>query len=246
MNQGFIKLQRSPETWELLKDKNAYILLTVIALRARRTDEFNCHNLRSGEALLGDHQRYGMTPSEYRRAKQRLARWRLAVFTGTSRGTIAKLMGQGIYDINETPAAPTGCEPSTNTAPAPCEPSATNKKEKKEKKEKNYPADSDESRLAQLLWSLIAARKPDFRPPPVDRWAGKIDRLLRRDGRTPARIEAVIRWCQTDGFWQNNILSPAALRKHFDRLELEMARHPPKESIHEQLARLEREERHNL
>lgn len=242
MNQGFIKLQRSPETWELLKDKNAFILLTVIALRARRTDEFNLHNLQSGEALLGDHRHYGMTQHEYRSAMRRLARWRLAVFQGTSRGTVARLLGQGIYDINEAPPAQADGERSASPPQAQREQTATNKNEKKEKKEKKYAADSVESRLAQLLWSLMAARKPDFRWPDLDRWAVEIDRMLRLDGRTPERIEAVLRWCQKDPFWQNNILSTAALRKHFDRLELEMARHPAKESIRAQLARLQQED----
>jgi len=242
MNHGFIKLQRSPETWELLKDKNAFTLLTVIALRARRTDEFNCHNLRSGEALLGDHTRYGLTEGEYRGAKRRLERWGLASFTRTTRGTVARLLDAGIYDINEVPPEQTGDEPKTNEERPDDERITPNKKEKKEKKEKKYPADSDESRLAQLLLEVIVERKPDFRRPTPARWAVEIDRMLRLDGRTPARIEAVIRWCQTDEFWQNNILSTFALRKHFDRLELEMARHPPHESLADRLAHLEQEE----
>ena len=50
MTTGFIKLNRSAETLELLNDPNAFALLTVIALRARRTDEFNIHNLEGGRA----------------------------------------------------------------------------------------------------------------------------------------------------------------------------------------------------
>ena len=34
MTEGFIKLKRTSETLELLKDPNAFILLTAIALRA--------------------------------------------------------------------------------------------------------------------------------------------------------------------------------------------------------------------
>ncbi len=67
--------------------------------------------------------------------------------------------------------------------------------------------------------------------------------MFRLDDRTPERIEAVLRWCQKDPFWQNNILSTGALRKHFDRLELEMARHPARETTREQLARIEEEDR---
>ena len=85
-NGGFIKLNRGPETLELLNDPNAFILLTVIALRARRTDEFNVHNLRSGEALIGDYAKYGLTHRQYRTAMKRLARWGFAEFRPTTRG----------------------------------------------------------------------------------------------------------------------------------------------------------------
>jgi hypothetical protein len=67
--------------------------------------------------------------------------------------------------------------------------------------------------------------------------------MLEVDGRTPERVEAVIRWSQRDPFWSMNILNPAALRKQFDRLELEMGRQGGErtESLHDQIARLERE-----
>ena len=35
-------------------------------------------------------------------------------------------------------------------------------------------------------------------------------------------IEKVIKWCQGDPFWQNNILSTAKLRKQYDQLALKM------------------------
>jgi hypothetical protein len=60
MTTGFIKLNRTSETLELLNDPHAFVLLTVIALRARRTEEFNLHNLQPGEALIGDHKKYGL------------------------------------------------------------------------------------------------------------------------------------------------------------------------------------------
>jgi hypothetical protein len=99
---GFIKLKRSNETLELLNDPNAFVLLTVITLRARRTDEFNVHNLRCGEALIGDHAQCGLTRRQYRTAMKHLGMWGLARFTPTTRGTVATLCGVSVYDINET------------------------------------------------------------------------------------------------------------------------------------------------
>jgi DNA-binding transcriptional regulator YhcF (GntR family) len=85
-----------------------------------------------------------------------------------------------------------------------------------------YSPNSDEFRLAELLFNEIVNRKPDFRKPNLWKWAVHIDRMLRLDSRTIDSIEKVIRWCQRNDFWQNNILSTEKLRKHFDKLELQM------------------------
>ncbi|NLH40692.1 MAG: hypothetical protein GX448_02540 [Planctomycetes bacterium] len=238
MNHGFIKLNRSPETLELLNDPNAFTLLTVIALRARRTDEFNIHNLKRGQALIGDYKKCGLTHSQYRTAMKHLGRWGLVAFRPTSRGTIATLLDHRVYDINDSE----GDKPVTNERQPDDKRMTTNKNEKNEKNEKK-DAHADAWRLGEVLLGSILESKPDFRRPSLERWARDMDRLLRLDGRTPERIEAVIRWCRTDPFWSANILSPASLRKHFDRLELEMGRchATPAESLHDQIARMEQE-----
>jgi len=240
MYRGFIKLNRGPDTLELLNDPNAFILLTVIALRARRTDEFNIHNLRSGEALIGDYAKYGLTRRQYRTAMKRLGQWGLAAFKPTTHGTVAALSDTRVYDINER----AGDQETADRRPTRGQRATTNKNEKNEKNEKKYSPHSDEWKLSELLLDAILERKPDFRRPDVQRWAGEIDRMIRLDSRTPERIEAVIRWCVRDPFWSNNILSTAKLRKHFDRLELEMDRHAaaaPSESTREMVERMERE-----
>ncbi|MHC4618587.1 MAG: hypothetical protein ACYTEQ_12645 [Planctomycetota bacterium] len=91
-------------------------------------------------------------------------------------------------------------------------------------KEKRFGEDSCELGLSKLLLDLILERKANFRRPDLQRWAVHVDRLIRVDKRTPEQIEAVIRWCQEDDFWQNNILSTEKLRKQLDRLELGMAK----------------------
>jgi hypothetical protein len=100
---GFVKLMRSEKTEALMGDPNAFTLLSVIAYRARRTSAFNLHGLAPGEALLGDHDRYGMSQSQYRTAKKKLQKWGIATFRATPRGTIAKLVGTEVYDINGEP-----------------------------------------------------------------------------------------------------------------------------------------------
>jgi len=86
-------------------------------------------------------------------------------------------------------------------------------------------------RLSGVLLHLILARKPDFKKPDLQAWAKDLDRAIRLDGRAPERIEAVIRWCQADPFWQANILSTAKLREKFDQLELKMEGKGPSGSV---------------
>ena len=51
-----------------------------------------------------------------------------------------------------------------------------------------------------------------------------MEKILRLDNRTPEQVADVIDWCQHDEFWQDNILSPAKLRKQLDKLELCMSK----------------------
>jgi len=97
-----------------------------------------------------------------------------------------------------------------------------------------YRGNSELLRLAQLLLDLIVQRKKDFRlgqpdcrERTIQRWARDIDLMVRRDHRSIADIEAVIRWVQADPFWQNNILSGRKLREpreRFDQLQLKMGK----------------------
>jgi hypothetical protein len=168
---------------------------------------------------------------------KRLGQWGLATFKPTTRGTVVMLCDTRIYDINETRSD----RQKANRCQTDDKQTTTNKKEKNEKNEKKYTPHSDEWKLSELLLNLIVESKGDFKRPQLPRWAGDIGRMIRIDGRTPERIEAVIRWCRKDPFWSANILSAAKLRKHFDRLELQMGSRPAAENLHERIARLERE-----
>jgi hypothetical protein len=97
----FLMLQRNKAVQELLKKPDCFILLTQIAIRAKRTDEFSIDNLKIGESLVGDFRNIGLTERRYRTAKIDLQKWGLASFQATNRGTIAKLVNSTIYDINE-------------------------------------------------------------------------------------------------------------------------------------------------
>ena len=97
----YFAAMRSEESMELLAaNKNALVLLYVIAWRARRTNEFNRHGLKIGEAFIGDYKEYGMTEREYRTAKAFLKKNGFATFNSTSKGTIATITNADIFDVN--------------------------------------------------------------------------------------------------------------------------------------------------
>jgi hypothetical protein len=101
MTQGFVKLNRG-EGIELLEvDPKAFLLLTKIALRARRKDAGHLITpLKANQAFIGDHEKIGLTRAQYRGAQKRLARYGFATFVSCNKGTIATLTSTAVYDIN--------------------------------------------------------------------------------------------------------------------------------------------------
>jgi len=82
----------------------------------------------------------------------------------------------------------------------------------------NYSPNSNEVRMAELLFSYIVKRHPNHRKPDMQKWALHIDRMIRLDNRRVEDIEKIIKWCQVEEFWRKNILSTERLRKQFDTL----------------------------
>jgi hypothetical protein len=85
----------------------------------------------------------------------------------------------------------------------------------KVKESKEYVSDSDELRLATLLYSLMKTNNEKTKEPNYQQWSKDIDLLHRVDGHSFDDIEKVLRWAQQDSFEQMNVLSPSKLRKRF-------------------------------
>ncbi len=98
----------------------------------------------------------------------------------------------------------------------------------KNDKELIYSPNSDEVRISKLLLDLILLRNPNHRKPNLQKWCVHVHRMLSADKRERGEIEKVIRWCQANDFWKNNILSTAKLRKQYDQLKLKMDHENPK------------------
>jgi len=95
-----VQLKRGEQTVMLFRDPLAFTLLSVIAYRARRTENAPDNGLVIGEAMMGDHENYGMTRGQYREALGRLVRLKYATTRTTNRGLIVKLINTDILNPN--------------------------------------------------------------------------------------------------------------------------------------------------
>ncbi len=99
----FIKFIRKSDRyfWLIKKRPSAFVLLSLVANRARRTDEEGLKvKLDIAEALVGDHDSYKATESVYRTDIKFLIRHGFILKTKTSRrGTVVKLIDTDIFDI---------------------------------------------------------------------------------------------------------------------------------------------------
>ena len=112
--EGFIKLHR--EGLDLLKDSPpAFLLLVLIALRAKRADPaYSIHKLKANEAFIGDYGTIGLTRSQYRTAIEKLEKQGLVKFQENTKGTIATLISTTLLDINAEPGETDNKEPSSS------------------------------------------------------------------------------------------------------------------------------------
>jgi hypothetical protein len=99
--EGFLKLMKSKLLEELLMEPACFVLLTQIAYRARRVEGLSIKKVGLGEALIGDYRNIGLTRQKYRTALLKLVDWGLITIKTTNKGTVAKLMGKQVFDINE-------------------------------------------------------------------------------------------------------------------------------------------------
>lgn len=235
---GFVKLQRSEELDELLKRyPNAFLLLTMIALRARREIETNSINgVKQCEALIGDYRNIGMSERGYRTAKSRLAKCGIVTFKATNRGTIAKLVDKRFYDINEETTDEQSDRQVTNKATGKRrtgDGQVTTKEEERSKEVKkeeeketadkppSFPSDSKEYKYAQRFFERLQEINPTIKKPNLSRWAADFDLLLRVDKRDEQQLGKVVSYALT-GFWRGKIMSPKKLREKYDTLTTQM------------------------
>lgn len=226
MSAGFIKFHRSKEFEEMVEHYPlAFVLLAVIAQRAKRTTEFSAIGLEVGEALLGDHSKYGLTRQQFRTCVLKLKLYGFLTIKSTTRGTIVKLLKNSIFDTNceqQPTNEPTNSQPSNNHQ------TTTKKKERSKEVKKLYSSDSIEIGLCMKLFeNLKVLEKSVKQPKDFTSWAIHMDRLIKLDGASAEEIEETIKWLHTSNhpqadFWKGQILSADGLRKKWSKVRIAM------------------------
>lgn len=87
---------------------------------------------------------------------------------------------------------------------------------------------SDVEKLCVYLIEKIQSHGVKFKDPRDNKttwiqWRREMDKLTRLDGRSTQEIKELIDFSHEDDFWCQNILSPTKLRKHAEKLLLQMA-----------------------
>ena len=99
---AFIQLVKSEETEELIQHPREFMLLTLIAFRAKRTDSPSKYGLKIGDSMIGLKDS-GLTKSAYRTVKKNLVKMKLVSFRSTDLGSVATLLDSSIYNVNIKP-----------------------------------------------------------------------------------------------------------------------------------------------
>lgn len=86
---------------------------------------------------------------------------------------------------------------------------------------KNHNEPSLNITTAKFMFNSIRSLNPKHREPNFDSWANEIRLMRERDGRTDAEIRDLFSWANQHHFWKTNILSPATLRKQWDKLVIQ-------------------------
>ena len=96
---GWFKVHRSNEFRYLMKHQpNAFLLLCLIASRARYHDKKGDDSLQINEAYIGDHESCSLTRAKYRTALKVLERRDHIITRRVRRGFIAKLISKDVFE----------------------------------------------------------------------------------------------------------------------------------------------------
>lgn len=204
MSSRFIKFIPSEESMYLvIKKPNSFLLLTIIAERARR-ENGHPDGLTEGQCHLGDWKKCGLTRQEYRTALEVLEkrnhikkvesnRTRKKSTTGsTTEGTLVELISLTVYDINKESSnhlinhCPTTAQPLPNHKEERRR--SIKKEERKDKDRPTPPTSSKKESSSSFFDSLKEIDIPEHK------------KMELSEQFTEIRVELALRFTQHENF----------------------------------------------
>ena len=227
---GWIKLHRSVQDHWIYQEKRKFskyeAWLDLLMMASHKDNKFvlgnELYDLKRGEFIssirkLGE--RWSWSNTKVTQFLDLLKKDEMIDFKKDTKKTLITIVNYGVYhDSDEEKKTVIEHENDTKATQK-----HTIKNEKNVKNEKNIKPSRLKYEIcdmenAEYLFKEIQNNNPDAKKPNLEKWANEFRLIRERDKRTDQQIKYLINWSQQDSFWKTNILSPASLRKQFDRL----------------------------
>ena len=224
---GWIKLHRKLLEWEWYSKPVVKSVFIHSLLRANHKDgKWRGHDVKRGSYISSVDKlidELGHSRQEIRTALKHLKSTNELTTKSGSQHTVFTVVSYENYQ--DTTSELTNEQPTVNQQ------STTNKNVKNEENEKKlnpvvlpeakpskYKFDSYQMEFAKWMHSQLLIQNPNFKKPNLESWANTLRLMLEVDKRDAVKVGEVFTWANQDDFWSSNILSPASLRKQFDKL----------------------------
>ncbi|MCC9023006.1 Replication protein O [Bacillus nakamurai] len=227
---GWIKLHRSVQDHWIYQEKRKFskyeAWLDLLMMASHKDNKFvlgnELYDLKRGEFIssirkLGE--RWSWSNTKVTQFLDLLKKDEMIDFKKDTKKTLITIVNYGVYHDSDEEKK-TVIEHKNDTKATQ---KHTIKNDKNVKNEKNIKPSRLKYEIcdmenAEYLFKEIQNNNPDAKKPNLEKWANEFRLIRERDKRTDEQIKYLINWSQQDSFWKTNILSPASLRKQFDRL----------------------------
>ena len=217
--QGWIKIHRKILQWEWWDDVATRNVFFYLLLKANYQDNvWKNIPIKRGQLITSREklaQECGLNVQPARRALNNLQNSQQIHIETTNRFSLITIKNYDLYQPSTSQATrrtPTDNPPSNHTI--------IREEIKKKETTCSKPPSQIAHALANGLLQCILFNNPNFKhdEKTARRWAVDVDKMIRIDKRNPEQIKTVIKFAQSDSFWQSNILSGKKLREKYDQL----------------------------
>lgn len=226
MSVGFIKIHRALfDNW-VADEPEALAVWVRILSEANFKDKKKKFNgalleVKRGQLIFGldaFSKRSGVSVRKLRRIIDDLESDGMIVRQRTNRYSLITVLSYDNYQ-DASGQSQASDKPVTSQGQSNVNQTAAPKEVKKGKKViKKYSA--DDLAVSEWIYEKLLAINPDHKKPDMNKWADAVRLMREADKRTHKDICRVFAWANQDPFWSTNILSPASLRKSFDKLSI--------------------------